>query len=58
MIVKDLIKMLQSVENQEHFIHILGNHANGEDKDFDIIFNNLEVWDDGDESITLFISNK
>lgn len=55
--VKDLIKELQRVENQDHFIHLLGNHTNGEDEDFDIFFNNIEVWDDGDESITLFMSN-
>ena len=55
--VKDLIKELQRVEDQEHFIHLLGNHTNGEDEDFDIFFNNIEVWDDGDESITLFMSH-
>ena len=55
--VKELIAELQRVENQEHFIHLLGNHTNGEDEDFDIIFNNIEVWNDGDESITLFLSN-
>ena len=55
--VKELIAELQRVENQEYFIHLLGNHTNGEDEDFDIIFNNIEVWNDGDESITLFLSN-
>ena len=54
--VRELIKALQEVENQDHYIHLLGNDTNGEDEDFDIIFNNIEVWDDGDESITLFIS--
>jgi hypothetical protein len=54
--VKDLIKELQQVENQDKYIHLLGNTTNGEDDDFDIIFNNIEVWDDGDESITLFMS--
>jgi|TARA_B110000908_G_scaffold142376_1_gene170539 hypothetical protein len=57
MTVKELIIELQKVENQNHFIHLLGNHTNGEDEDFDILFNNIEVWDDGDESITLFMSN-
>ena len=55
--VKELISELQRVQNQDHFIHLLGNQTNGEDKDFDIFFNNIEVWDDGDESITLFLSN-
>ena len=54
--VKDLIKELQQVKNQDKYIHLLGNTTNGEDDDFDIIFNNIEVWDDGDESITLFMS--
>ena len=56
MIVKELIAELQKIENQDKYIHLLGNRTNGEDEDFDIIFNNIEVWDDGDESITLFTS--
>lgn len=56
MIIKELIKQLQQVEDQNKYIHLLGNSTNGEDEDFDIIFNNVEVWDDGDESITLFMS--
>ena len=46
----------KKIENQDKFIHLLGNRTNGEDSDLDIIFNNIEVWDDGDESITLFMS--
>ena len=57
MTVKELIKQLKEIENKDKFIHILGNETNGEDENFDIIFNNLEVWDDSDESITLFICN-
>tara|TARA_Y100000401_G_C8319143_1_gene224197 strand:+ start:39 stop:254 length:216 start_codon:yes stop_codon:yes gene_type:complete len=56
MTIKQLIKELQQVENQDKYIHLLGNRTNGEDEDMDIIFNNIEVWDDGDESITLFMS--
>jgi len=56
--VKDLIKELQQIENQDKYIHLLGNRTNGEDKDFDIIFNHIEVWNDGDESITLFMCIK
>tara|TARA_B110000503_G_scaffold75638_1_gene116795 strand:+ start:494 stop:667 length:174 start_codon:yes stop_codon:yes gene_type:complete len=55
--VKELIKALQEVENQNHFIHIIGNKDEFKDEDCDIIFKNIEVWDDGDESITLFMSN-
>ena len=54
--VKELIAELQKIENQDKYIHLLGNRTNGEDEDFDIIFNNIEVWNDGDESITLFMS--
>lgn len=54
--VIELIKELQKIKDQNKYIHLLGNSLNGEDKDFDIIFNNIEVWDDGDESITLFMS--
>ena len=56
MIVKELIAELQKIENQDKYIHLLGNRTNGEDEDLDIIFNNIEVWDDSDESITLFTS--
>ena len=54
--VKELIKELQEIENKEKYIHLLGNQTDGEDEGFDIMFNNLEVWDDGDESITIFLS--
>jgi len=56
MIVKELIAELQKIENKDKYIHLLGNRTNGEDGDFDIIFNNIEIWNDGDESITLFTS--
>jgi len=55
--IKELIKLLEEVENKEKEILILGNQTNGEDEELDIKFNNLEIWNDGEESITLFISN-
>jgi hypothetical protein len=55
MTVIELIKELQQVENKNKYIHLLGNETNGEDDEFDIIFDDVEVWDDGDESITLFL---
>jgi len=55
MTVIELIKELQQVENKNKYIHLLGNETNGEDDDFDIIFDDVEVWDNGDESITLFL---
>lgn len=54
--VKDLIKQLQEIEDKNKYIHLLGNLNNAKDEDDDIIFENIEVWDDGDESITLFLS--
>ena len=56
--IKELIKLLEEVENKEKYIHILGNETNGEDDEFDVIFEHLEIWDDGDESITIFLTNK
>jgi len=54
--VKDLIKQLQEIEDKNKYIHLLGNLNNPKDEDDDMIFENIEVWDDGDESITLFLS--
>ena len=54
--VKDLIKQLQEVEDKDKYIHLLGNSNNPESEDDDIIYSKCEVWDDGDESITLFLS--
>jgi hypothetical protein len=55
--VKDLIKQLQEIENQDKYIHLLGNIENPEDEDCDIFFEDAEVWDDGEESITLFLNS-
>ena len=55
--IKELIKLLEEVENKEKDILILGNETNGEDDQLDIKFNNLEIWNDGEKSITLFVSN-
>jgi hypothetical protein len=55
--VKDLIKQLQEVENKNKYIHLLGNSSNAENETEDVIYSGCEVWDDGDESITLFLSS-
>ena len=55
--IKDLIKQLEQIENKNKYIHLLGNLNNPEDEDDDMIFENIEVWDDGDESITLFLNS-
>jgi hypothetical protein len=56
MIVSELIAELQKVD-PDNIITPLANSLNGEDPDFDIYLNNIEVWNDGDESVTLFMSN-
>ena len=55
--IKELIKLLEEVENKEKYINLLGNETNGEDEEFDVIFNHLEIWNDGDDSITIFLVN-
>ena len=55
MTVKDLIKQLQSVKNQEAEITLLGNVGHPEDEETDLYFDIVEVWDDGEETITLFV---
>jgi uncharacterized Fe-S cluster-containing protein len=54
--VKELITMLESIENKDKEIALTVNEVNGEDENFDISFSDLEVWDDGDESITFFLT--
>ena len=48
---------MQQIENKDKEIYLLGNETNAEDDDFDINFNHLEIWDDGEESVTLFVTN-
>ena len=56
--IKKLIEQLENcLKDGKTHITLLANQTNGEDTDFDMHMNNLEVWDDGDESITLFMSN-
>ena len=53
--VKDLIKQLEAIANQEAEIRLLGNVSNPDDEETDIRFDMLELWEDGEESITLFV---
>jgi hypothetical protein len=55
--VKHLIKQLNALRDKNKEIVLLGNQANYEDSDYDISFDRLDVWDDGDTTITLFVSN-
>ena len=53
--VKDLIAQLQGIQNQDAEITLLGNASNPDDEETDIRFDMLELWEDGEESITLFV---
>ena len=55
--VKQLISILKQVEDKNKYIHFLGNETNGENEHYDIIFNHLELWDDSEESVTVFMCN-
>ena len=53
--VKDLIKQLESIKNQNAEITLLGNVGHPEDEETDMYFDTLELWEDGEETITLFV---
>lgn len=53
--VKELIAELLKVENQEAEVTLLGNVGHPEDEETDVRFQHLEVWNDGEDSITLFV---
>lgn len=52
--VKELIKLLQEVENQDATIDFVGNNTKEQDPSRDAEYNTAEVWHDGENSITLF----
>lgn len=52
--VKDLIKQLQLLD-EDKTIMITVNDGNPEDEDCDRAFNHLEIWDNGYETIEVFI---
>lgn len=53
--VKDLILELQKIQNQDAEINILGNVGYPDDEETDLYFDYIELWEDGDSSITLFV---
>lgn len=55
MTVKELIKFLQEVENQDATIDFVGNNNSTQDPRYDAEYNTAEVWHDGENSITLFM---
>lgn len=55
MTVKELIKLLQGVENQDATIDFVGNNTDAGDPQHDAEYNTAEVWHDRENSITLFM---
>jgi hypothetical protein len=53
--VKDLIKQLEELNKPDAEITLLGNVGHPEDEETDLYFDNVEVWNDGEDSITLFV---
>ncbi len=55
--ITKLINELKQLKKEgKTHLTLLGNNLNGEDPEFDINFNNLEIWNDGEETATLFMS--
>ena len=53
--VQNLIDELTALNKPDAVITFQGNEFNSEDDEADIIFDNLEIWNDGEDSITLFM---
>jgi hypothetical protein len=53
--VRELIEQLIKVNNLEAEIVLQGNIGNPEDEDDDVYFEFVELWDDGEDSITMFV---
>jgi hypothetical protein len=53
--IKELIDQLTALNKPDADIVLLGNTGNPEDEDTDIYFDKLEVWNDGEDSITIFV---
>ena len=56
--VKDLIAELEKLDKPEAEITLLGNTGNPEDEETDLYFDVVEVWNDGEDTITLFVGLK
>ena len=56
--IKKLIEQLENcLKDGKTHLTLLANQTNGEDTDYDMHMNNLEVWNDGEATATLFMSN-
>ena len=56
--VKALIAELEKLNKPEAEITLLGNTGNPEDEETDLYFDVVEVWNDGEDTITLFVGLK
>lgn len=56
--VEELIKQLQALDKTDAEITLVGNTGNPDDEEHDLTFSGLEIWNDGEESITLFLYRK
>ena len=52
--VKELIEKLRKIKNQDAVITIIGNKPDPENEEFDIHYDKLELWEDDENTITLF----
>jgi hypothetical protein len=55
MTIQNLIDELIALDKPNANIVLLGNTGNPEDEDTDMYFDMLEVWNDGEDSITIFV---
>jgi hypothetical protein len=55
MTIQELIDELTALDKPNANIVLLGNTGNSEDEDTDMYFDKVEVWNDGEETITLFV---
>ena len=53
--VKDLIAQLEELNKPDAEITLLGNVGHPEDEETDLYFDKLEIWNDGEQTITLFV---
>jgi hypothetical protein len=53
--IQELIDQLTALDKPNANIVLLGNTGDPEDEDTDMYFDKLEVWNDGEDSITIFV---
>jgi len=56
--VRDMIKQLQAIANQDAEVKVVGNNIDGNDHTFDCNYVHVEIIEDSDEAITIFACHK